>query len=134
MKKSIIVICIMVVLGCFLIDDSKCLHQKEINQIDLKQCQKLMIVAHPDDETIWGGSHLLKGHYLVVCLTNGNNEKRKKESDAEQCSRKIRRQKEDFCHRRCCGGVSGSYLCRIWNLFPEPFLLWYDHRWNKSRW
>lgn len=79
MKKSIIVICIMVVLGCFLIDDSKCLHQKEINQIDLKQCQKLMIVAHPDDETIWGGSHLLKGHYLVVCLTNGNNEKRKKE-------------------------------------------------------
>lgn len=79
MKKSIIVICIMVVLGCFLIDDSKCLHQKEINQIDLKQCQKLMIVAHPDDETIWGGSHLLKGHYLVVCLTNGNNAKRKKE-------------------------------------------------------
>lgn len=62
----------------FLIDDSKCLHQKEINQIDLKQCQKLMIVAHPDDETIWGGSHLLKGHYLVVCLTNGNNEKEKR--------------------------------------------------------
>ena len=41
-------------------------HQKEINQIDLKQCQKLMIVAHPDDEKIWGGSHLLKGHYLVA--------------------------------------------------------------------
>lgn len=39
MKKSIIVICIMVVLGWFLTDDSKCIHQKEINQIDLKQCQ-----------------------------------------------------------------------------------------------
>ena len=86
MKKSIIVICIMVVLGCFLIDDSKCLHQKEINQIDLKQCQKLMIVAHPDDETIWGGSHLLKGHYLVVCLTNGNNEKRKRKRGASTIS------------------------------------------------
>lgn len=38
-----------------------------------------MIVAHPDDETIWGGNHLLKGHYLVVCLTNGNNPTRRKE-------------------------------------------------------
>ena len=38
-----------------------------------------MIVAHPDDEMIWGGSHLLEGNYLVVCLTNGNNSIRKKE-------------------------------------------------------
>ena len=45
--------------------------------IHAKEPESLMIVAHPDDETIWGGSHLLKGHYLVVCLTNGNNEKRK---------------------------------------------------------
>lgn len=37
-----------------------------------------MFVAHPDDETIWGGSHLLKKHYLVVCLTNGNNKTRKR--------------------------------------------------------
>ena len=73
MKKSVIVICILIVLGCFLIDDSKCLHQKEIDQIDLKQCQKLMIVAHPDDETIWGGSHLLKGNYLVRQMEKGIN-------------------------------------------------------------
>ncbi|MGI6722552.1 MAG: PIG-L deacetylase family protein [Anaerovoracaceae bacterium] len=32
---------------------------------------KLMIVAHPDDETLWGGAHLAKGGYFVVCLTNG---------------------------------------------------------------
>lgn len=79
MKKSVIVICILIVLGCFFIDDSKCLHQKYIDQIDYQSNQKLMIVAHPDDETIWGGSHLLKGHYIVVCLTNGDNPIRKKE-------------------------------------------------------
>ena len=28
-----------------------------------------MIVAHPDDETIWGGGHLLQDKYLVVCVT-----------------------------------------------------------------
>lgn len=39
----------------------------------------LMIVAHPDDETIWGGSHLLEGKYVVVCVTNGNNRTRRKE-------------------------------------------------------
>lgn len=79
MKKSVIVICILIVLGCFFIDDAKCLHQKDFDQIDYKESQKLMIVAHPDDETIWGGSHLLEGNYLVICLTNGNNAVRKKE-------------------------------------------------------
>ncbi len=29
----------------------------------------LMIVAHPDDETIWGGQHLLSDRWLVVCVT-----------------------------------------------------------------
>lgn len=39
----------------------------------------LMVVAHPDDETIWGGAHLLDGRYVVVCITNGNNRTRRKE-------------------------------------------------------
>ena len=38
-----------------------------------------MIVAHPDDETIWGGAHLLEENYVVVCITNGNNRTRRKE-------------------------------------------------------
>ena len=38
-----------------------------------------MIVAHPDDETIWGGMHLIKDKYLVICLTNGDNKTRAKE-------------------------------------------------------
>ena len=35
--------------------------------------QNLMIVAHPDDETLWGGANLYKDKYFVVCLTNGHN-------------------------------------------------------------
>ncbi|CAG7646618.1 hypothetical protein PAESOLCIP111_05204 [Paenibacillus solanacearum] len=41
---------------------------------------KIMIVAHPDDETIFGGTQLIeeKG-WLVICVTNGDNRKRRKE-------------------------------------------------------
>ena len=38
------------------------------NGID--HCSKLMIVAHPDDETLWGGAHLSEGGYFVLCITN----------------------------------------------------------------
>ena len=38
---------------------------------------KLMIVAHPDDELLWGGGHLIEGEYLVVCMTHGWNPKRR---------------------------------------------------------
>jgi len=42
---------------------------------------KLMIVAHPDDETLFGGAELLKhkGEYKVVCLDYGNHMIRHKE-------------------------------------------------------
>ena len=45
----------------------------------LDNYDSLMVVAHPDDETIWGGNHLLNGKYVVVCITNGNNRTRRKE-------------------------------------------------------
>ena len=32
---------------------------------------KLMIVAHPDDDAIWGGGHLIEDDYTVVCVTCG---------------------------------------------------------------
>jgi len=50
-----------------------------LDELSLDNTTKLMIVAHPDDEVIWGGGHLLEGGYLVVCLTNGNNETRSEE-------------------------------------------------------
>ena len=36
----------------------------------------LFVVAHPDDETLWGGANLLKDNYLVVCVTCGPNKDR----------------------------------------------------------
>lgn len=50
-----------------------------ISDTMLSGYDSLMIVAHPDDETIWGGAHLLEGKYVVVCITNGNNRTRRKE-------------------------------------------------------
>lgn len=49
-----------------------------ISIIHAEEPESLMIVAHPDDETIWGGSHLINGNYTVLCITNGNNKKKKK--------------------------------------------------------
>lgn len=51
-------------------------------KIDDKKAQSIknvMIIAHPDDETLWAGDHIRKGKYLIICLTNGNNKVRKKE-------------------------------------------------------
>ena len=47
-----------------------------LNQYNASKYKKLMIVAHPDDETLWGGANLFKDRYFVVCLTNGFNLKR----------------------------------------------------------
>jgi LmbE family N-acetylglucosaminyl deacetylase len=47
-----------------------------LNQYNASQFKNVMIVAHPDDETLWGGANLYKERYFVVCLTNGYNLKR----------------------------------------------------------
>ena len=44
-----------------------------LNINNAKLYQNLMIVAHPDDETLWGGANLFNESYFVVCLTNGYN-------------------------------------------------------------
>lgn len=46
--------------------------KKTLDGMDLSGVDKLMIVAHPDDEMLWGGMHLIKDKYLVVCMTNAN--------------------------------------------------------------
>ena len=50
-----------------------------LDELPLSNCTKLMVVAPPDDETLWGGAHLTEGGWFVVCLTNGYNEVRKNE-------------------------------------------------------
>lgn len=44
-----------------------------LDQMDLKSVNNLMIVAHPDDETLFGGAHLISDKYLVVCMTNAKS-------------------------------------------------------------
>lgn len=41
-----------------------------LKNLDIDDCTNLMIVAHPDDETLWGGAHLMEGKWFVVCMTN----------------------------------------------------------------
>lgn len=53
--------------------------QKEENVEPTEKSKKLMIVAHPDDETIFGGAHISKGEYFIVCLTNQDNSVRREE-------------------------------------------------------
>lgn len=68
MKMKKLLLCILSLMLCL---NTSVIHAQEP--------ESLMIVAHPDDETIWGGSHLINGNYTVLCITNGNNKKRKKE-------------------------------------------------------
>ena len=49
---------------------------KKIEHVDIRNVNKVMIVAHPDDDFIFGGSHLLEEDYLVVCITCGASRKR----------------------------------------------------------
>lgn len=51
----------------------------DYNELNLDGIEKLMIVAHPDDEMLWGGTELLKDDYLVVCVTCGSDNRRVKE-------------------------------------------------------
>ncbi len=55
------------------------LTKAKLDSMNLGKIKKLMIVAHPEDETFWGGGHLLQDDWLVVCITNARNKKRSKE-------------------------------------------------------
>lgn len=52
------------------------------NEIDLSGIDNLMIIAHPDDDMLWGGAELINKDYLVVCITCGSSERRVKEFEA----------------------------------------------------
>lgn len=41
-----------------------------LNKFNASSFKNVMIVAHPDDEILWGGAHLYKDNYFIVCLTN----------------------------------------------------------------
>ena len=45
----------------------------DLDALDLDGYDKVMFVAHPDDDLLWGGRHLIEEKYLVVCMTRGND-------------------------------------------------------------
>ena len=44
-----------------------------LDKYNASQYKKVMIVAHPDDETLWGGANLIRDKYFIICFTNGYN-------------------------------------------------------------
>ncbi len=80
MKKLItFLLCmLLIIVGVIIYNYNNKKYIRNFN-VKLSKTNNLMIVAHPDDETIWGGSKLLDGDYLVVCVTCGHNKIRNNE-------------------------------------------------------
>lgn len=51
----------------------------QLDDMDLAKYNKIMIVAHPDDDILWGGKALINDDYLVVCITCGERKDRLEE-------------------------------------------------------
>lgn len=61
------------------------LSTEALDYFDLKDGDRLMIIAHPDDDLLWGGGNMIQeikelketgNNYFVVCLTNGSYDSR----------------------------------------------------------
>ena len=75
-KKSILVISVMILFmtAVYLIwDNTKFKVDKDLSKINLEGIDNLMIIAHPDDDMLWGGHGLIQDDYFVVCVTCGTN-------------------------------------------------------------
>lgn len=72
-------ILLVILVVVFILNSGKSEVTHNFSNIDVSAYDKLMIVAHPDDEMLWGGSHLIDEDYLVVCITCGVDEARVKE-------------------------------------------------------
>ena len=81
-------ICVALIASCLMVfrpveTTQNHLSTQKLSNYDFSEYENLMIVAHPDDESIWAGAELLSEDYVVVCLTNKNNLRRVEEfSDA----------------------------------------------------
>ncbi|MDO5560737.1 MAG: PIG-L family deacetylase [Oscillospiraceae bacterium] len=86
MKKRnvFLIIAVTAVAAAFLIIGISAYNIKPIDDdvlagIDTQKAKCLMITAHPDDESLWGGAHLAADDYLVVCLTHASDKVRSSE-------------------------------------------------------
>ena len=74
--KNIIIIIVVLILMFFIVhaflkQPNLMPVKGQIEKINLTNVNKLMIVSHPGDESVWGGVHLLSDNYLVVCVSCG---------------------------------------------------------------
>lgn len=67
------------------------LSTEDLDDFDLKDGDRLMIIAHPDDDLLWGGGNMIQeikelketgNNYFVVCLTNGSYDSRARDFDS----------------------------------------------------
>lgn len=67
------------------------LSTEDLDYFDLKDGDRLMIIAHPDDDLLWGGGNMIQeikelketgNNYFVVCLTNGSYDSRARDFDS----------------------------------------------------
>lgn len=92
MQKKRIVIIILIVLLIVGLGIGVYIHIRRVNRapievdkrfenVNLEGVTKVMFIAHPDDDMIWGGAHLLEDgeKYLVVCVTCGTRKDRAEE-------------------------------------------------------
>ena len=74
-----IAIFLFAIIGSYVIYHLPMKADVEIKRINLNKYKKVMFVAHPDDDMIWGGAHLIQDDYLVVCITCGTSKTRLEE-------------------------------------------------------
>ncbi len=84
MKKHILCLILIatfiaVLIGGIIYVKSKTPIKTDYEEENFSGYNKLMIIAHPDDDMIWGGTALIKDDYVVVCITCGVNKTRVKE-------------------------------------------------------
>lgn len=73
---KVFVIILFSVVGSYCIYYMPIRENYDLSKMDLERYNNLMIVAHPDDEMLWGGAHLIEDDYLIVCITCGTKRER----------------------------------------------------------
>ncbi len=74
--KNVIIILVVLILMFFIVQaflkkPNLMPVKGQLEELNLTNVNKLMIVSHPGDESVWGGAHLLSDNYLVVCVSCG---------------------------------------------------------------
>lgn len=83
MKKNRFILTFFIIIFLFIFIVFMIYHyspkNNNLNNLDLSTTNNVMIIAHPTDELLWGGAHLIEDNYLVVCITCGHNTSQDKE-------------------------------------------------------